>query len=502
MILVWFVAGWCVGLWASDMWPLWAWCWGSLWLGFSCRAAGGEAWQRTLLIVCLGFAGGAARMLISQQPLPANHISHAVDQKITFAATIIEEPRWTAEKQRIVVEAQQLHHSSATIAVNGRVQVELPPEPAYTLGTLLVFSGDLRAPRSGQGFDYAAYLARRSIYVQLNKAVVEHSQPPAPSLRGTLLSLKQRAKQLIEHTIPEPQAALLVGILLGIQSSVPPDVWSAFNRTGTSHILVISGWNISIIVVALLACGKSLGLRQTQATGLALATIVLYVLLVGPSAAVVRAAIMGAIVACAVPLGRRSDAWSALAAACWIMTLLNPHTLWDLGFQLSSLATASLFAWGTPIQHKLAQHITQPWLRWIIEPLAATLAAQIWALPPILYHFGNLSLIAPLANIVIGPAVPLAMAAGAMLVVLGLALRPLALIALPLTWFALWWIIVSIDMLAAVPWAAVQLPIFSVWWVCAYYLLCAAFWWWHHTRQKEHKFGTIETSSSWTFEGS
>jgi competence protein ComEC len=133
----------------------------------------------------------------------------------------------------------------------------------------------------------------------------------------------------------------------------------------------------------------------------------LYTLFVGASPTVIRAAVMGTIVVLGQRLERRAHAWTTIFAACWAMTLYDPQTLWDLGFQLSALATASLFAYGKGTEALLLKTpLRVGWLDWAREALTATLAAQILALPLILYHFGNLSIIAPLANVILLPMVP------------------------------------------------------------------------------------------------
>src|SRR5690349_9892026 len=119
---------------------------------------------------------------------------------------------------------------------------------------------------------------------------------------------------------------------------------------------------------------------------------------------------MGTLGGLAERLERRAHPGTTLFAACWAMTVWDPQTLWDLGFQLSALATASLFAYGKGVEALLLRTpLRVAWLDWAREALTATLAAQILALPLILYQFGNLSLIAPLANVVLLPVVPYAM---------------------------------------------------------------------------------------------
>jgi competence protein ComEC len=480
MTLITVIVGWLIGLVCGD---------GLLIpgrFGIALALAGGLAGvigrrRPAVRLVALGGLGvglGIARMALAQPDFAPNHIRYAVGQTLLLEGVVADEPRWTPEGQRLTLQVERIQRDTAISPTTGLVLLELPPEPPRQKGERLLVRGDVVAPQSGRGFDYAGYLSRRGIFVTLKKAVLEAAVAPPPSFQGRLLESKAYIRRLILRSLPEPTASLLIGILLGIQSSIPQDVWLAFNRTGTSHILVISGWNISIIVMSLLAIGQRLGWRRWPNTAVALGMIVIYVLFVGATPSVMRAALMGVIVALAQPLGRRADAWTALAAACFLMTAINPQTLWDLGFQLSALATASLFAWGKPIERGVKWLLRPRWLEWMVEPLTATLAAQIWALPIILYNFGNLSLIAPLANILMVPVVPLAMGAGAALAGLGLIWRPLTLLALPFAWCTLAWLLLVADLLAKTAWAAVSLPPFAPGWIIGYYALSIAGWAW------------------------
>jgi ComEC/Rec2-related protein len=135
----------------------------------------------------------------------------------------------------------------------------------------------------------------------------------------------------------------------------------------------------------------------------------LYTLFVGALPTVSRAAVMGTIVVLGQQLERRAHAWTTLFAACWAMTQWDPQTLWDLGFQLSALATASLFAFGKGTERLLLRTpLCIGWLDWACEALTAMLAAQSLTLPLLLSQFGNPSIVTPLANVVLLPIVPYA----------------------------------------------------------------------------------------------
>jgi competence protein ComEC len=254
---------------------------------------------------------------------------------------------------------------------------------------------------------------------------------------------------------------------------------------------VISGWNISIIAAALYGLAGRLRLSRRAAFWGILICIWAYTLFVGATPTVIRAAVMGTLVVVAQRLERQAHAWTTLFAATWAMTLWDPQTLWDLGFQLSALATASLFAFGKGVEALLLRTPLRPaWLDWAREALTATLAAQILALPLILYQFGNLSLIAPLANVVLLPVVPYAMLFGTGALVGGMCWLPLGQwLALPAYLFLAWltegagwfarmpWAAAQLP-----PWAAAQLPPFPLWLLLGYYAIVVGGWLWNAGR--------------------
>lgn len=129
---------------------------------------------------------------------------------------------------------------------------------------------------------------------------------------ATLLRFRDRARQTLLRELPEPQAALAVGILLGLQSSIPDDVLDHFSATGTSHILVISGWNITIISAALYSLADGMKLARRKAFWTILITIWVYTLFVGATPTVIRAAVMGSVVVLGQRLERPAHAWTTL----------------------------------------------------------------------------------------------------------------------------------------------------------------------------------------------
>lgn len=228
--------------------------------------------------------------------------------------------------------------------------------------------------------------------------------------------------------------------MLGIESGIPQDVQDAFTATGTSHIVAISGFNIAIIsgIFATLF-GKLFGKRWGAVVSML--GIITYTILVGASASVVRAAIMGCLGVFAGIFSRRQVALNTLLVTAAWMCLVNPHTPWDIGFQLSFAATLGLVLYATPIHNWLALHLEgrlgRPTARKISglagEIFLMTLAAQLLTLPLIVYHFGRVSLISFLVNPLVLPVQPPLMIIGGLSVILGMFWLPLGTL---LTWLA------------------------------------------------------------------
>ncbi len=273
-------------------------------------------------------------------------------------------------------------------------------------------------------------------------------------------SIRARLREIL----PDPEAGLLIGILLGDESGIPWSVEQAFARSGLSHIVAISGYNITLLAALSLAVFTRL-LGRRAALWATLLLIPLYMLFVGASASVVRAALMGSLTVIARMLGRTSDALNALSLSAILMTLWDPRALEDIGFQLSFAATMGLLFLAPPLEawaQRSAIHLFRdPQAITLVEvareALLISLAAQIATAPLMLYHFRELSLVAPLANLLALPVQPFIMALG-IPAALGAAL--FGRLAAPLGWTVWWplaWTIRIADLTARWPMATVQI---------------------------------------------
>jgi competence protein ComEC len=433
-----------------------------------------------LLLCCAGL--GAWRYEASRDPLVAARGRELAGREIALQGYIAADPKRTERGQQITLQVETVQIGGKLRPRGDTVLINVATYPEFHYGQRLLVRGEADEPRGARipgEFDYRDYLARHGVFVTMQQPSVRvlPGEAGSPPLRA-LLALRDRCRAVLLRSLPEPQAALAVGILLGLQSSIPDAVYDTFSVTGTSHILVVSGWNFTIVAGLLGALTGRLGLGRGVTLALSLAVLWAYAFFVGATGTVLRAAAMASLVVVASSAERQTEPWTLIFAATWALTLHNPQILWDLGFQLSALATASLFAFGKPVEALLQRVPPLRWaaLGWVAEALTATFAAQILALPIILYNFGNLSVIAPVANVALVPVVPFAMMLGGLVLLGGLVWLPLGQLLGLALWLPLAWLTEGARLFALVPGAQVVLPAFPLWQLLAYYGLVVGGW--------------------------
>jgi len=364
--------------------------------------------------------------------------------------------------------------------VGGSMLVSLPLTDSshYRYGDLLELQGLLTAPPAFGG-SYSTYLKRQGILsYSHNPDVLAAGKENAPltSFYGWLFGLREAAGQAVNRQFPQPDGALLNGILLGDRTGLPGWLSDDFASTGTAQIVAISGQNMVYVLgfILLLADWRKRPRSRYALYGVALVAV--YSVFVGASASVVRSAIMAGVVALAIALGESYNVTAALAFAAILMTAFNPAYLWDIGWQLSCVAILGL-VYVAPLLKAVFDHILRgrlSRLRWLGGLLSVSIGAQLVTEPLIWMYFGQVSLISPLANIIAEPLLPLIMAFGAISVPLLLLWPPLAIPFAALAWVFLRAMIQIVEFCALLPFAALQLPNLSVWWVLAYYSALAA----------------------------
>jgi len=230
------------------------------------------------------------------------------------------------------LNAELIATSGQTLPVHGIVLVRAPRLPEYGYGDRLRVSGVMETPPQIESFSYEEYLARQGIYSFIGRPRVELlAESQGSPFKATFFAVKDRARATIARLMSEPEASLLQGIALGVKASIPRNLYDLFNATGTSHVLVISGANLTLIAALFSrSFGRLLGKRR--AFWFTLGGVGLYVLLVGAEPAVARAALMAGLYLTALYLGRHATAYVSLCASGLLLTAINPFELWTSAF--------------------------------------------------------------------------------------------------------------------------------------------------------------------------
>jgi competence protein ComEC len=377
---------------------------------------------RPLLV--MGIVLGAAALGVwrsGAMALPTGDGSVAAmvgSQERKLTGTAIDDPRPRGERQQVVIDRLEvIGPDGGPTALKGRVLLWLPRSAVVEAGDRLRITSSLEKPEDFDGFAYRAYLARQGVAAIASSrsvAVVGHELGP---IADALHAARAWLLFGLNRLVPEPEAALAAGILLGVRSGIDPAINDAFARAGLTHVVAISGWNIAIVAEIAAAASRPLTrlpAGRWLAAAAAMSAVAGYVLLAGASPSVVRAALMAGALLIARLGGARSHAISALMLAALLMLLVSPAIAWDVGFQLSALATAGLIWFGSSFARRLHR-----WPTLVSEPMALTMAAQVTTLPVILLNFERLSLIAPIANVLVVPLVPLVMLGSALAALAG-----------------------------------------------------------------------------------
>lgn len=330
----------------------------------------------------------------------------------------------TVRGGRFTFRVLQVAYDDTIAAVDDRVLVSGPGWIRPRQGQWLDISGKLQRANTFDNFDYASYLAKDGIhavmYFPTYSVPLGYQKPWDARVRawvtGRLAVVRVSLMESLTQSVSQPEAGYLAGLLVGAKGNVSDELKESFARTGTSHIVALSGFNITIIVTMLAGLLAPLGRRRSY--WLSVLAIALFTVMVGASASVVRAAVMGVLAMTATRLGRLSDAGVAMAATAAAMCAYNPALLrWDVGFQLSFLAFAGI-VYIQPLIGPYALRV----LRWpsLATLVSTTLAAQVLVLPLLLFVFGMLAVYTLPVNVFVLPLVPLAMALGFATAVAGL----------------------------------------------------------------------------------
>ena len=370
--------------------------------------------DRGLIFLCLVVVLGGVYAAISDFYQKKDAII-SFNREINFQGIVVDSyqrDNW----QKLTVEIQAPYQ--------GNVLINLPTHPLVKYGDLIDFNGFIKKPEDK---GYADYLLKDNIYgVADRPAASLVGQRQKSIIRSFLFGIKDKVIAKFDAALNPKEAALLSGLMVGEQSGFSSQFREAMSKSGTTHLVALSGYNISIIVIGMFYIfGYFMGRRSTFI--LIILAIVGFVLMTGAEASVVRAATMGLIALLAYQVDRIYSVRNAIVLTAFLMTIINPRVLYfDTGFQLSFLALLGIVYLKPSIERFLYLRKEEGFLSWR-EIFLTTLSAQLIVAPLLILKFGTFSPLSLVANLLILTLVPLTMGLGFILAALGFIFSNLSL---------------------------------------------------------------------------
>jgi competence protein ComEC len=366
-------------------------------------------------VVCLGVGWGGLHV----EGLETSLLAKLAPQRVTVEGDLIVDPQVTSYGWSAVARVERLEWPEGFVAVRAPIWVSGDEEaPAARRGDRIRLEGVLRVPDDP---DFATALLHKGIPAQLQVSSFERLGPSA----NTFIRASQVARDVvgrsIERVFPEREAGLLLGLLVGDDSKLDPGLERDFRAAGLSHLLVVSGGNVAMILAPVVAAASLLRLPRWPRFLVAFASVAFFTLLTGAEPSVLRAGVMACLALIGVLLGRPRTAASILSAAVLALLVLDPWLVWSAGFQLSVTATAGMVAGASPLAERFGRFLPRP----VAVAAGATISAQIGVTPVLLSTFREIPLVTLPANLLAFPLVAPSLLLGVVAAAAGLFWAPL-----------------------------------------------------------------------------
>ena len=383
-----------------------------------------------------------------------------VGVKISLQGVVVDEPDERENYTRYIVELGK--------GIN--MLITAHHYPSFEYGDKVEVKGILKKPKDFSEFSWSDYLAKDDIFFEIFYPEIKLIASNQGSfIKYQLLSLKEKILSNVSLVIPEPHSALLGGLTFGAKRSMPSELLEDFRKTGIIHIVVLSGYNVTIVADAIMRVFSFLPFLF--GIGFGVLGIMGFAIMAGASATVVRASLMAILVLLARATGRIYEITIALFAAGFLMLLHNPKILrFDASFQLSFLATIALI-YVVPIIEPHLKFFPKKWK--IREVASATIATQIFVLPLLLYKMGLFSVVSLPVNLLILLFIPATMFFGFVTAAAGFIST---LISTPLGWITyglLEYQLKVVELFSALPFVSFNIPNFPLWLMLLVYVTYA-----------------------------
>jgi len=401
------------------------------------------------------------------------------DKIVLVTGAVFDEPIEDDGKITFVLQVRSIEDEKGITELHGsRIKVNVytdKPLEGLGYGSVLIMRTKIEKPsgmRNIGGFNYSRFLAARGISgtASANPAQIRLlAGRDAFFLKEWGYKIRRGILDSLYGSMPEKEASLLSGMLIGYTQDMPESMEEAFRKAGLTHILAVSGANIAFLLFPLMWLLKRLGFSSKWASAITLPVMLFYVFATGMEASVIRAAIMAAVTLAGMILWRQTDIYCSMAFSVLLILLSNTFMLFDAGFLLSYGATLSLVLFYKPVFAKLPQK----WPKFIRDSLAGTFSAQLGTVPYIAASFNSFSAVSLLANLIIVPITGVITVLGAILSISWHILRPLAQILGFLVTLLTDIILLATEALSRIPLAEIKVATPGLALILGYFLILA-----------------------------
>jgi competence protein ComEC len=406
-------------------------------------------------------------------------------------------------KLSFFLRTDKIRYGNNTSIIRGKVLVNTTSKDGSKIKNKIIeyrsrisFQGVIEKPKPAVnpgGFDYRRYLASvgtsGTAYVKDINCIDIIGTQGGGLLHKLGFKIKNSVLNIITLCLDKNQAGLLSGMIIGYKNGLDENAFSAFSKAGLTHIMVASGMNVAFIILPLTFIFKKLHMGTLPSSILTILVLILFVFVAGFSASVVRAVIMGIMILLGKILMRETDIYTSISASAIILLILNPYTIFDIGFQLSFSATISLVIF----YPKINVFVNRKYIpRFISDTLAATVSAQIGVVPVTLYYFNNFSTISILSNLLVVPLVQIITIIGFVMVFAGIVNINAAVLAGYMNNTFLSFVLFVTEFTSRIPYASVKLPTPSLLMILAYYLFILYIFKWRDILKNKRNFRFIK----------
>ncbi len=387
-------------------------------------------WFVACFVFIIGFAFLLGFFTIQKQNYShkdnQNILSYTDQGKVTLEGIIIESPLFYTDKNVLIVKCLRVMEDASYRPISGNIRLTIPSNINFQYGDFIRFHCSLKKIRNFNnpgGFDYEHFMALQGIFVSgfihERSEIILLRKNTANRIRLKLEEFRRYLKEIIRENSFSPEKEIIEAMTLGNKNEIPADIRDTFSKTGTSHILCISGLHIGMVgatfflmIFFLLKSSEYLMLRFKiikLAAASAFIIVLLYAFIAGMGLPVMRATLMAFIFLIALLSGKQYDLYNTLTLAALIILVIFPESLFDISFQLSFISVwAIIFI--VPRFNKLPQknisvfpYWIQSILRYVYLTMIVSFAATVGTLPLIMYYFNRISFVTILANIIAVP---------------------------------------------------------------------------------------------------